>query len=506
MPRLFYACWLALVLLLAGCATPVEHRRPVLEANTTDGAMLVRVLPNAATASQFFKNWQSITLARQPQKEGEPEQLYAFSPLSEGTSRTAIYAGALPPGKYRFVSFSAQQCGAMCVSSSITLGPKFSRFEVKSGQLTDLGVLVQTSAPSDTKKVLLAHSTANTPEPATPEIVRELVPGLQKLLQAPLLGWDAATVPTGMGDVFHYAKLVSYGLVSPQELDDGSFIFGSANGVVYRWKPGQREAAYDVGVRSSVETVLVTPTGGWLAGGELGLLQLSDDAGRSWRTVRGNLPLGVVVDLHRWQGQVIATVLRGKQVHVQMAASGSTEWAVLASYELDVSFWWDIPGVRPQSFLLGDRLITTVPGRKLAVLDLATRQSVMRDLPGAVQMFTATDDGVLRCRCSATLAVNPYESRDLGQTWQESAQSRFLSLPAFRDAQHGVGYMGSVFSPGKMAYTADGGKTWTETTELPVPVSRVFYTKDGKLALATTTAGSVWLSKDDGKTWERAPR
>ncbi len=507
MPRLIQVFWLALVLLLAGCATPVQHRAPVLEAASTDGAMIVRVLPNSVGASQFFKNWQSITLARQAEKEGEPESLFSFSPIGDGTSRTAIYAGALPPGAYRFVSFSAQQCGAMCVSSNITMGPKFSRFEVKSGQLTDLGVLVQTPAPKDSKKVLLAHGTAPAGDASTPEIVRTLVPGLQTLLAAPVLGWTPASVPQGMADLYQYAKLMSFGVVSPQELADGSFIFGSANGVVYRWKPGKREATYDVGARASVESMLVMPTGSWLAGGELGLLQISDDAGNTWRSVRGNLPLGVVVDLHLWQGQVLATVLRGKYIHIQKAQAGSDQWQALARYEMDVSSFWDVPGVRPQSFLNdAGELVTTVPGRKMAVLDLNRQQSVMRDLPGAVQMFSMSHDGVLRCRCVATLAVNPYESRDGGKTWQDSPQSRFMLMPAFRDALHGVGYSGSIFSPGKMAYTADGGKTWVETTELPVPVTQVFYSQDGQTALAATTVGSMWISKDDGKTWERSPR
>lgn len=489
--------------LLSGCTT-VQYRSAKMD-SPSDGAMIVRVLPNMTGASQFFKNWQNITVARLPSHPGEKETQFAVTPTLDGTSRTAIYAGSLPPGSYRFVKFSAQQCGAMCINSWIEVNPQFSRFVIKSGHLTDLGVLVQASSPTDARSVLLAHD-SSIDHGATTEIVRELVPGLNNLLAAPSLSWAPESVSSKMADLFAYTRTFSFGFVSPKEADNGNLIYGSANGVVYSWTPGQRAQAHDVGIRASVETALVTTAGSWFAGGELGMLQMSDDEGAQWRSIRGNLPFGVIVDLNQWREKVVATTLRGNHVYVHMADAGTNDWKLIVQYDMDVSSFWDVPGVRPQSFLIGDRLITTVPGRKVAYFDLSSGESATYSLPGAIQMFSVSQDGVLRCRCIAAIAVNPYESHDLGKTWQDSAASRFMLMPAFRDKMHGVAFKGGFFSPSKMAYTEDGGATWIETTETPVYFNQLFYSKDGNTAYAASVYGAFWTTRNDGKTWEALSR
>jgi photosystem II stability/assembly factor-like uncharacterized protein len=488
-----------LLMLLSGCAQ-VEMRTATMEA-PTDGAVLIRVLPNMASASQFFKNWNSITVERLPTGTESAKQ-FALTPTLDATSRTAIYAGSLPPGTYRFVQFSAQQCGYMCVSSLITVNPNFSRFDVKSGRLTDLGELVQLGFGN---KVLFAHGR----EPDTTistEIIEQALPSLKPLLTAPALSWDADTVPVTMDKASEIAKKISYGFVAVKDTDQGDFVYGSANGVVFSWQPGQKPVAHDINSRVSVESVLVTPSGSWLAGGELGVLRQSDDSGVTWRSIRGNLPFGVVVDLNYWNKRVIATTLKGNDVNVYTAAEGSDAWSPLAHYQMDISLFWDIPGVRAQSYLVKDTLITTLPGRKVAVMDLHSGQSNIRELPGAIQMFSVSQDQVLRCRCAASIAVNPYESHDMGKTWQDSTNSRFMLMPTFRDDKNGVAFKGGFFAPSRMTYTADGGSTWFETTEAPIFFNQLFYSRDGKTAYAGSAEGAFWTSTDDGRHWQPVAR
>lgn len=258
-----------------------------------------------ASASQFFKNWQSITIERIPRHEGERTTQYAIFPTLEATSRTAIYAGSLPEGTYRFVQFSAQQCGYMCVSSWLDVNANFSRFEIQSGRLTDLGELIQVEFG---QKVLFTHGSRSDTE-MTSEVVREALPGIKSLLSKSLLSWSANSVPENMEKLFELSKAISYGFVSVKETSQGGFIYGSANGVVYSWIPGQIPVPHDIDKRVSVESVLVTPKGSWLAGGELGVLQRSDDEGRHWRSIRGNLPFSLVLDLNYWHGSVIVTSL-----------------------------------------------------------------------------------------------------------------------------------------------------------------------------------------------------
>lgn len=485
---------LLFLLILNGC-TQVQYRSARIE-NSTDGAMVLRVIPNIAGASQFFGNWQSITLERIPLDGGERPTQYVITPRLEATSRTAIYAGALPPGTYRFVQFSAQQCIYTCVSSWVDVPSSFSRFEVQSGRLTDLGELIQAWQG---KKVIFSHSIK--PDHArAEEVVKGVLPDLKQLLSQPLLSWNSESVPEYMESLFELSKGVSYGVVSVKNTNQGSFIYGSSNGVVYSWMPGQAPVPHDIDRRASIESILVTPSGNWLAGGELGVLQQSDDDGRHWRSIRGNLPFGVVVDLHYWHDKVIATSLRGNQVYVHSSAEGDNEWELLAHYETDISQLWDIPDVRPQSFLIDDQLITTVPGRKVAVMDLNSGVSDIRDLPGAMQMFSVSRDKVLRCRCAAVV-VNPYESHDFGKTWRDSTSPRIMQMPIFRDEKNGVAFNDGFFAPSRMTYTSDGGNTWVETTKTPMFFKQLFYSRDGRSVYAGTPNGDFWISTDDGRHW-----
>jgi photosystem II stability/assembly factor-like uncharacterized protein len=489
------------VLLLSGCAIEGTYRPPKVQ-NQTDGAVVMRVLPNVdGGAAQFFKNWGELTVLRIPSNAHEQESRYMLRPTLDDTTRTAVYAAGLPPGSYRFIRFSSQQCGAICLNAWLDVGPEFSRFEIESGRLTDLGVIIQSTAPGERGKALLAHDSA-ADHPETPEIVHELIPDIAQLTQERPLSWTAASVPIDMAKLRNYTLTHSVGLVSPHPLEGGGFIYGTANGVLVESTPGHRLVSYDVGARSSIETVLVGGKGDWLVGGELGLLRISRDHGRTWQSIRGNIPFGVVVDLCEWHGEIIATTLRGKDVYIHAAAAGSSEWRELAHYQMDLNSFWDIPGVRAASFVVDDGLITTLPGRKMAYLDLNTGQSDIRALPGAIQMFSVSADGVLRCRCAATIAVNPYESVDRGKTWKDSSASRFMMMPTFRDDKHGVAFKGAMFAHPKMVYTNDGGLTWVESMDAPANTRQLFYSKDGSVAYLGTPYGTFWATRDDGKTWQ----
>jgi photosystem II stability/assembly factor-like uncharacterized protein len=480
---------------LAGCET-VQHRPTKIE-NPNDGAVILRFLPNQTSATQFFKNWQSVTVEKIPSNTKEKSIKYFLTPRLDGASRTATYAGALPPGNYKFLNFSSQSCGAICISSSLTVNPKFSQFEIKSATLTDLGVIVSTAVENNSS--ILAHDFSSN-HPETSEIVKETIPEFSALINTPFLSWSKNTVPEQMPNLYEYSRKTSFGFSSPQETDNGSFIYGSANGIVYNWTPGQKRKAFDVGVRSSIESLAALKNGNWIAGGELGVLKISKDKGKTWSSIRNNLPFGVVVDLHEWNGKIIATILRENNVYVFATEATTINWSEVAHYQMELSTFWDIAGVRPQSFL------TTLPGRKIASYDLSNNEKLTYPLPGAIQMFSISADGILRCRCQSGIMVNPYESSDLGKTWKESTSSRFMLMPAFRDQLHGVSFKGGFFSPSKMAYTEDGGKTWVETTEAPVYFNNLFYSKDGKSAYAASAFGDFWVTRNDGKSWESLPR
>jgi hypothetical protein len=486
---------IVVILLLTGCATPAMYR-PAKVQDPGDGAVVMRVLPNMdGPVGTLFKTWATLTLARTSSSPAEHEMTFLLRPTLDATSRTAFYAAGLPPGDYRFEGFSSERCGAVCVQTSASVSPGFSHFQVESGRLTDLGVILLSLAPGGSGETQMVHDMASD-HPETAEIVRELVPDLSGLTRDAPLSWKPASVSAEMEKLRAHSIAHNLGFASPQPIDGGGFIYGTAYGFLVSFMPGHSPSAHYVGFRSSIETVLVTSDGDWLVGGELGLLSSSKDRGHTWQNIRGSIPFGFVVNLSQWHNQVIATTLRGKDVYIHAAAPGGAPWRQLAHYQLDVT------GQSVQSSLMGDGLVTTLPSSKVAFLDMSTGQSEIRSAPGWINAFSASADGVLRCLCTPAIATNPYESADLGKTWKSSNASRFMRLPTFRDAKHGVAFKAPVLAQAKMVYTEDGGTTWIDGIDAPVGVHPVFYSRDGSVAYLGTAYGAFWASHDDGKTWE----
>jgi hypothetical protein len=493
-----------LVLALTMSAYVSAHSEQPTKVETAgDGAVVLRLLPNTDSGpDQFIKNWGNVTIARIP-AAGEAVASFDLTPTLQGTSRTVIYGARLPPGTYRFEKISAHTCAPVCVVERITPSAGFSKFRIESGRLTDLGVLLESNLRNERHKVLVVHDSA-AEHPETPDLVRELLPDLTDMAQRPRLSWIVESVPQDMAQQRQYALQHSVGLATPRPVDNDSFLFGTAEGIVVEASPSQPQVAYDVGERSSIEAVLVTKSGDWVAGGELGLLRLSRDRGQSWHSIRGNLPFGIIVSLLEWHDQIIATTLRNHDVYIHAIANGSEQWTELAHYEIPVvNGFWEIASARAESFLLKDGVFTAMPGRRLAYLDLLTGKSDVHPAPGAVHMCAVSGDEVIHCRVTPGLIkTEDFESTDLGKTWTDLGKARFAVLPAFSDKTHGVALDFNAFSHNKFMYTDDGGVTWIDGAAAPADARLMFYSKDGSIAFVGSVYGEFWASHDNGKTWQ----
>jgi photosystem II stability/assembly factor-like uncharacterized protein len=108
-------------------------------------------------------------------------------------------------------------------------------------------------------------------------------------------------------------------------------------------------------------------------------------------------------------------------------------------------------------------------------------------------------------------------STDSGQSWQEAAaplnqglNSTGIFSLAFRDAHHGVAAGGDYQAPetleGTLAWTADGGATWTPAATPPPSGHRaavIFLPHPTTPVWIAVGRGGSDLSRDDGRSWER---
>jgi hypothetical protein len=483
----------------------------------TYGAVVVRVLPNTADRDWLrFASSEELIVQRVDAPAAKNPGIHLKATM-DGTSRTAIYAVTLAPGIYRFEEFTSREsCDVLgCRFPRMAVGKEFSHFRVTAGRLTDLGVLIETEASKGGGDILVYGPGVDPRE--TQEIVKEVLPELAGLGSESAPSWVFGTVPAQVPELYARTLTQAVGVIDPRQVDDRKFIYGTRLGTLVAWEPGKPGLTHDIGARSAIESVLATSNGYWVVGGELGLLRISTDQGNNWHSVRANLPLGVIVSLNQWRNKIVATTWIHDDVYIHSADIGASDWEELAHYTLEPSrLLVSRARVVPRSVLVGKELVTGMPDRKLAYLDLSSGQQEMRALPGSFHELSFSGDGILRCLCIKTLGKFHYESHDLGKTWHDSGSSISLSLPVFRNSQQGVAYKRTGPSTGVLAYTEDGGTRWTtleaqesetleakpaESVALPV---QLFYSRDGSVVFAAPPYGEFRMSRDDGKSWQPA--
>ena len=487
---------LAAQALLGGCVQ--QASRTHLAPKGDEGAVLLKISENRQTMGWAAIHGDAIAVRRVADAADASPECFMLKTSIRGLSASTFMGASLPPGTYEFPTVGAGDFTVGECNARVLLGgrdTRFGKFVIEPHRLTYLGTWERTGNSEVGKSLMIPMKETN--PTGLKEVLTEVFPDLGTFADDAPLGWVDGTLPPDLDQVNRYALQFSYGLLDPSQEADGTWIFGSRTGVVRSWKPGGSSATdHDTGRRVVLQTTAVLADGSWLVGGEQSTLLRSSDRGKTWQSVRGNLPYGLITKLAVKQQDILLTLVDKDDVAVFRASMPSMQWTKVASYKKEFARWTGVPGATVQSFLAGDKYVTTLPSKQLAVYDIRTGVSESHDLPGGIQYFSVDRDQVLRCRCIAVLAVNPYQSSDFGRTWTSATYDRYFMMPAMRDAKNGA-----VWTQKEFAYTRDGGATWTKATQTSAKLPHVFYSNDGKSVYATDDINSIWSSTDDGLNW-----
>lgn len=443
--------------------------------------------------------------------------LYFLDGNGAGFRTTRSYLGALPPGRYRFVDFQAVDCKVLCAGPALPAPADMPEFEISAGRIRYLGTIalamVSTSATTDPAAFRNYWSWTHTPGAAEAKHMLGAYPDISAFSASLDSGWAGNEGPTAEMNRIQM-KARSYGMLGATDYGEDGFYFSSHNGMIKRYKPGGALEFLYTGHDLMVTSVRELPGGAVFTTGEAGVVRYSADGGMTWTDRSDGIPFGLTANAAVvGEDEVAFTLQKNETVSLYLGKASQGAWRKLADFPLVFATWTGLPGAQPELFHHNRTLVLTLPSRKIAVIDLATGNSSLRDLPGSIATAKLSGDGVLRCACAKSIATSPYESRDYGQTWTPATFNRFLGLPEFHDAQNGFSYQSAPFSAKKsgVSFTRDGGKTWdfTHHPDLSRSWWQPAYSRSGKVLMlysisffGQTALQIVKTSVDDGKTWQ----
>ena len=507
--RVFSALVYSLALsVLAGCATTATvtggGADPATQFSGGRGGVAFRLTVMGTGISPFFTFWHEAVVTQF--KGANKGDTFRIGMSRLGAAGSVTYFGALPSGHYQITSFSSEQCGALCINSSLTLDPGSIVFSVDDGSITYLGNLIYEGTSGNAARLL-------PPESAESEDLRSwLGAHLPALSAMTLTSWRPSREEQALtAAAARVAHARAGGFLNPTKLGGGDVLYAGLGGNLSRYSPSSGLVSVRTGIASRVHAVLPLTDRQWLAAGDFAETRITQDSGATWSDLNLNLPYGAIIGLHRLpSGEVLVLLDLGSQLELYTGNVDANRWALRLRRDYKFDFWKG--GInRPQVHLVEsmNKMMVAVPGGRSFIVDLRTLSLSDFEFPGGAMNVSLSGDLVLRCRCNKSgLWVATWESRDEGKTWQESPLDRSQPLPTYRDSSLALG-----MSKLDIRKSNDGGRQWRTVHTVPkpywpflfLPYGLNYVYLDDDRVVATDTLYKVLESADGGESWKEVP-
>ena len=531
---------LGVVALLACACALAQPDKLAMEGN--NGYVLVRIVTHAAVPHPLMgynTRWRDLVV-----KSADGTEVRISPAPDAGRRSTQVFAQPLAEGRYKLAGLRSSGAG-------IPLAPGDLEFEVKRGQVANLGTLIIQPIGNNEYAVVLYAGVADLQE----YLAREQ-PALAGVAGAGTLGWsvgkgadgaasgpqwlvvsntaaggiigtitmnliqakinaDAKTAPVAAWKEtndpaarLRLAKQHTYSLNGIQRLLDGRIAAGTNLGQVLLRDAEAGWQRFDLEDPREI-TALYAPDGKrMIAGGEEGLLVSTLDGGKTWTRHRPAVAGGLIVHVAEHEGQLLV-----------LSAVNDDLW-LHATRDLAAGAWrelkrekMDFLGLRIHAHMQGmgalheGRYYMVVPGQSIHVLDLATGVWTTSKPDGPFRFMGAVPGGF----AYATGAINrvaPYMSRDGGATWTKLANSctaTFSGVLSVAFLAPGDAYLlcveiGTWSNDYSIQRTKDGGATWTTVlAEVPGRPLQMYATPE--ILMFVDVTGQIHSSRDGGTTW-----
>ncbi|MFT3856461.1 MAG: hypothetical protein QM742_02740 [Aquabacterium sp.] len=491
--------------LLPGCAVQHTAKVPGRENVGVDqGVVLLSVTSNSPRSGQF----DSVTLERET-PSGRMAERYRLDQVSKGLARdTALFVGAVPPGRYKVVRFAVGELYIALGEASIA---RIGTFDVKAGATQDLGRLIVTNLNAG---VLVGRSEL---VKSNVDLVRRFVPEAAKhVARIDGAGWASARDARDKTEEF--ALGTPAGAASLTELPDGEVVAASRLGsILLRDSEGRWRRIGIGGLESLLWLKRVDqPDARLVAVGEFNtIVQL----GRDWHVTRlkpGNLPPGnlIFVDGSEREGWFLAQQAGPSVTIYRSQTLDGGDWKPIRVVHVGDSFWfgtsqfwiWPTSGgfayavskgeIHWFNMQSGAWVQTQAPdGRRIAgvqhnpgdALGLVSKPAMGLDGPLFARVHVSTDKGAVWQSIDSPFRVNVHSPVRL--------PSGALLLHGGQPASNELYRSDGVGAPWKRV---DQDIAFTEQL-VALPTKGVFSIDEGN---SLSGYASIRHSADEGRTWQ----
>jgi hypothetical protein len=527
--------------LVTGCAAPA---RPGGKLNDDEGLLVFQVINNSDQKNVY----RNTTITSHVEMWSfDKNELFTLHMVRVGMSSTDVYLGHMPPGKYRldqFVTtdeFVVPGYSRSMNKTVLPIGKNFSHaFEIKPKHLTNLGTVVVW--PRDNKHQSVSFTVGHIPsETLLNELVTKIRPAAaQVVFTNPVLGWSNS-LPLTHGIIAMAAKATPAHFNHPIVTRAGELVGGAKLGQVLVRSPNGNWNRLDTGFPWEILSVVETPSGELLVGGEQGLLLVSQGKRSVWRRItdlhlkgpitslgfRENTYYAVAFSpwlrhslgfayskglrLDNWQASTVSDLSvheAGLLTRTTLFTSKKIRLAVPPLLVLDYdskSQAWTKNQAMENSRLLGSNVRIFSPSRDPWLsINLHEREDGVLYGPGFSDLAWVDKEGR-----PEYLPQQIILSKDSGATWESRntlpRKQRMLDV-WFRDTK--VAYAittssGHSDSGFHLSSSTDEGNTWAEIGSLPIRADRILGLNGDRVLVILNRHGEVYTSMNRGVTWAR---
>lgn len=497
--------------LFAGCATvpqvSVENYQGPVPVNS--GVVIAQTLTNSTRITGPITIWDELIIWRDSDVEGQ-KNTFSLKSLSRNTEAQQ-YAGVIPAGTYRLgMLYAYLSVGDVNYWAKVLTPPALGTFEVKAGQVTNLGEIIYHPFQSRSRNTTLMPDYAVTRTPS-PELWQLMLPNLPANVAAldtsSALTWKESAFEEVV-EPFATEKMRLSASATKIHHINGNYLLTGRLGLVKaidQWRASQTMRVIHDAVAAGEDAVLV--------GGEFGTLLRFANNGDLLTRYEFLAEHEHVYDLARVSDQqALVVTLKGKEFLLYLLDFESGAAKEIARHPRKEGNMFTLPS-SPIIAVFGDVIKLYMDGKTqqydvtAGVWQEAVKSSRYSDV-------YQQRNGVWVAVPSSAWALGALAYRystDGGESWKTFGSGSY-DLYLFNDGE--AIKMGSdsdySFWQGRqdkdaidVLSSADHGKTWKTVGTLPTHCPSIDPKASSDESLvALCEDGQVRLSTDRGQTWK----